>query len=323
MNSTRNTTLFHYSTTEIAVGAVILIILMLGSFIGNLLTSLIFWRRPQLRTPTNISILFLAISDVLMAGLVMPFSLASLIQGRWPFSSQACTSNAFLILVLVGDSLITMTCTAVIRYLCVVRPALHQRYVKPKCVAIGISVSWLGCPIVQALIIFVTSTQGIFDKRRAFCIYEYNVKVVVIIVNAVTLAFAFMLGLMIFMAYFKVFRFVSHHNNTVSSNLQQGNTLKREAKITKTLVLVVLGFVSLWVPVTLIQVIDAIRFTHFLQLKMPNSAFLLQTICIFASSFINPFIFGFTNKRFRKEYFELLRVLCPSGTRVSPARDNS
>ena len=70
MNSTRNATLFHYSTTEIAFGAVIFVILMLGTFVGNPLTSLIFLRRPQLRTPTNISILFLSISDILMAGLV-------------------------------------------------------------------------------------------------------------------------------------------------------------------------------------------------------------------------------------------------------------
>ncbi len=147
MNAATNGTLFHYSTTEIAVGAVILVILMLGAFVGNLLTSLIFWRRPQLRTPTNISILFLAISDVLMAGLVMPFSLASLIKGKWLFSLEGCTSNAFLLVFLMGVSLITMTWTAVIRYLCVVKPTLYHQYVKPKTVAFGIAASWLGFPI--------------------------------------------------------------------------------------------------------------------------------------------------------------------------------
>ena len=118
------------------------LILMLGAFLGNLLTSLIFWRRPRLRTPTNISILFLFLSDVLMAGLVMPFSLASLIQGKWLLSSEACTFNPFRILVLLGVTLTTMTCTAVIRVLCFVKRTLHQQYAKPKIVAVGISVFW-------------------------------------------------------------------------------------------------------------------------------------------------------------------------------------
>ena len=212
-----------------------------------------------------------------------------------------------------------MTWTAVNRYLCVVKPALHQKYVKLKTVAIGLSVSWLGCPIIHTLTSFVSSAVGIYDEKRTFCIYEYHMKAAVEAVNFCTIATAFILGLIIFLAYFKVFRFVSHHNNTVSSNLQQANNLHTEAKITKTLVFVVLGFVSLWVPVTLIQIIDTIGFSQFHYFPMPNFGFMLQTICIFASSFLNPFIYGFTNKRFRKEYFELLRVLCPSATQVAPA----
>jgi len=42
MNSTKNVTLSHRSTTEIFIGAVILVILLLGTFLGNLLTSLLF-----------------------------------------------------------------------------------------------------------------------------------------------------------------------------------------------------------------------------------------------------------------------------------------
>ena len=154
----------------------------------------------------------------------------------------------------------------VICYLCVVKPALHQKYVKLKTIAIGLSVSWLRCPIIHTLTSFVSSAVGIYDERRTFCIYEYHMKVAVEAVNFCTIATAFILGLLIFLAYFKVFRFVSNHNNTVSSNLQEANNLHTEAKITKTLVFVVLGFVSLWVPVTLIFnlliLLDSPNFTN-------------------------------------------------------------
>jgi len=50
-----------------------------------MMTCLIIYRKPGLRTPTNISILFLSVSDILMAVLIMPFSLASSIKGNGYF----------------------------------------------------------------------------------------------------------------------------------------------------------------------------------------------------------------------------------------------
>ena len=137
--------------------------------------------------------------------------------------------------------------------------------------------------------------------------------------NLSALSAVFILGSIIFLAYFKVFRFVSHHNHTMASNLQQPSTLHvEETKITKTLVIVVLGFVFCWVPATVIQFIDKFVQSQFNQFKMPSFLILLQIICVFASSALYPFIYGFTNKRFRKQYFELLGVLCPSVPQVAP-----
>ena len=65
------------------------------------------------------------------------------------------------------------------------------------------------------------------------------------------------LGLLIFLAYFKLFRFVSHYNHTVLSNLQHENPSHiKEAKITKTLVIVVLGFAARWPPLLAIPKIS-------------------------------------------------------------------
>lgn len=314
--------MFLRSTTEIFVGAVILVILMLGAFLGNLLTSLVFWWKPRLRTPTNISILFLSISDILMAGLVMPFSLVSLIKGKWLFSSEACTFNALLIHVLLGVTLTTMTCTAVIRYLCVVKRTLHHRFVKPKTVAVFIAILWLLNVIVQSPPLLVSSGHGIYNPKVAYCYYFLPERDVGDTVNYTGVAAAVFLGLLIFLAYFKVFRFVSRHNRNVASNLHQGNTLQiEEAKITRTLVIVVLGFLACWAPVITIQFIDILgryRYGHF---RMPAFAFLNQSICIFGCSSTNPLIYVFTNKRYRKEYFVLLSSLLPSGAQIAPAEE--
>ena len=309
----------YFTTEEVITGSTILVVLILSAFIGNVLTCLIICKKPSFRTSTNISILFLSLSDVLMASLVMPFSLASFIGGRWLFPSEACTFNAFISYHLMGTSLMTMTCTAVVRYLCVVKPALHHQYVKPKIVAFLISLSWAGCGIVVGLTVFFTTTYVFYDKKRTLCIYSFPGKMVPETISFNVLTGAFILGSTIFLAYFKVFRFVSHHNHAMASNLQQPSTLHiEETKITKTLVIVVLGFVFCWVPATVIQFIDIFVYSQFDQSRMPNFLFLLQTMCLFASSAINPFIYGFTNKRFRKQYLELLGHLCPSAPQVAP-----
>ena len=242
----------YFTTDEIIAGSFILVLLILSAVIGNALTCLIIYKKPSFRTTTNISILFLSISDILVAILVMPFSLTSLIHGKWLFSSEACTFNAFFNHSFVGMSLITMTYTAIIRYLCVVKPALHQQYVKPKTVAIGISVLWLACLVIQTIAIFVQpATNGFYDERRTYCIYGSPMKVLdhTNTLNFTVLAAAIVLSTIIFFAYLKVFRFVSHHNKTMTSNLQQPNPSHiEEAKINKTLVIVVLGFAFCWVP---------------------------------------------------------------------------
>ena len=197
--------------------------------------------------------------------------------------------------------------------------ALYHQYVKPKRIAVGVSSLWLGYSILQAILVFITSVQGFYDQKRTLCLYQFQANVVVDAVNFTILASSIIFVLIIFLAYLKVFRFVSHHNHGVASNLQQANTLRRETKVTKTLVTVVLGFVVCWVPVIVIQFIYLFVDSKLKQLRIPNFVYLFQVTLIYASSAINPFIYGLTNKQFRKEYLELLRVLCASTTQVVPA----
>ena len=162
-------------------------------------------------------------------------------QRRMVFSAEACSFNAFLISFLFNASLIIMTCTAVIRYLCVVKSSLHHQYVKPKIVAVGISFFWLINYFLQVFLLSVSNWRGRYSRKQIFCLFYIREEGPLCgAINNSGLAGGVILGLLIFLAYFKVFRFVSYHNNTVASKLQQRNTLqKEEVKITKTLVAVV------------------------------------------------------------------------------------
>ena len=115
----------YFSREEIISGSAIRLVLILVAATGNMMTCFIIHRKPGLRTRTNISILLLSVSDILMA-----FSLASLIKGQWMFSHGLCTFSAWFIFVLLGASFMTMACTAIFRYFCGVKPSLYQKYRK-------------------------------------------------------------------------------------------------------------------------------------------------------------------------------------------------
>ena len=66
----------------------------------------------------------------------------------------------------------TMACTGIIRYFCVVKPSICRKYVKPKTVARGISLTWLIYSISRAA--FLTYGHGYYSERRTFCIYTLD-----------------------------------------------------------------------------------------------------------------------------------------------------
>ena len=58
---------------------------------GNLLVCWTMFKHPRLlRSTSNLFIVFLAVSDVLISVLGYPFTIAVLLTGRWPFNRAAC-----------------------------------------------------------------------------------------------------------------------------------------------------------------------------------------------------------------------------------------
>ena len=104
------------------------------SFTGNLLLGIAVIKNPNLRRAVpNVYIITLAVSDFLMSLLGIPFSVASLIVGKWPYNSFVCQLQGFWILLMCAVSLQTLAVTAVNRYFRVVRSrALYQKFFNMK-----------------------------------------------------------------------------------------------------------------------------------------------------------------------------------------------
>ena len=112
------------------------------SFAGNLLLGIAVIKNPNLRrTVPNMYIITLAVSDFLSSLMGIPFSVASLITGKWPFNNFICQLQGLWILLLCAMSLQTLAVTALNRYFRVVRSrVLYQKIFNMKTTKVSIAI---------------------------------------------------------------------------------------------------------------------------------------------------------------------------------------
>ncbi|CAG0897849.1 unnamed protein product [Darwinula stevensoni] len=98
-------------------------IIFLVSLIGNGLVCYVVFSTPRMHTVTNYFIFNMAVGDILMTCLCVPFSFASaLILQYWPFGWEMCGIVSFSQAVSVFVSAYTMVAISVDRYLAIIYP---------------------------------------------------------------------------------------------------------------------------------------------------------------------------------------------------------
>ena len=95
----------------------------------------------------------------------------------------------------------------------------------------------------------------------------------------------------------------------------------KEANVTKTLAAaVVIGFACSWLPISVVDYIDAAHGQH----TLPRQAYPTYTFLAYLCSTINPFIYGATNRQFRREYKPILRMtICVRGQNNNDNNNNN
>ncbi|KAK2559954.1 Melatonin receptor type 1A [Acropora cervicornis] len=104
-----------------------LLFLNVVSLLGNALICLAVYRKPQLRTTTNLFIVALAVCDLSSAVFVMPFSSAVLIKGEWIFGDVLCSVQGFFTVLNIYASPCLITLTAFNRYVRIVKTKMYNK----------------------------------------------------------------------------------------------------------------------------------------------------------------------------------------------------
>lgn len=111
--------------TKVPLGfALSFILLMIVG--GNVLVLLSVAVNDSLRTVTNYFVLNLAIADVLLGILVLPFSAALQLEGLWMFGQTFCDIWASTDVLCSTASILSLCAISIDRYIGVTRPLQHR-----------------------------------------------------------------------------------------------------------------------------------------------------------------------------------------------------
>lgn len=90
---------------------------------GNIMVLIVIIRHRGMRTRTNLFLFNLAMADLLVGLLVLPFSITTLIEGRWVFGFEiACPLNAWLNAFCLVTSIHTLMYIGIHKFFSIARP---------------------------------------------------------------------------------------------------------------------------------------------------------------------------------------------------------
>ena len=264
------------------------------SFLGNLLVCYAVYRNPRLRSPSNYYIISLALTDILLASCAMPFSVAYLATGEWSFGTSACEFAVILKTSMTQTSVFNMALMALNRYYKVVKPNKYQAIFKPRNIVITALLAWIIPVTFVILSVFALDQETESNSGYAICIIQDTQSAFYSLILSLTYSLNFIIAV----CYWKIYRKVKMHN----ANLSWQSSNAADVKVSKTLFVTVVSFLSLLLPAHIIftsyQIVGPANIPRFLTL--------LAILFVFMTSCTNPFIYGYMNRAFRSEFKKCL-----------------
>ena len=294
-------------TFLIVVESCIFVIMDITALFGNILVCLAFYRNPSLRTVTNYFVLSLAFTDLFMALMVMPVYTVSTISNKWIAGNFGCKLNLVFSHILAATSLLTVMLLTINRYFCVVRPSMYTSiFSKKRSIAMA-ACAWV-ITAVTAIGLFTTEIHfKTFAVQPATCYWFFTNAIAFILFRMIQIVYMSVTSVVIVVCYVKIHHTIWQHNIACASSLQGRHSVAygvEEAKITRTLSVVVVAFYICWVPVLVTTILRTLNALGPTAIKYYN---FYSSFPLFACSVINPVIYATTSRPFRNEFLRILR----------------
>ncbi|XP_028630068.1 5-hydroxytryptamine receptor 4 isoform X3 [Grammomys surdaster] len=303
-----------------------LAVVILMAILGNLLVMVAVCRDRQLRKiKTNYFIVSLAFADLLVSVLVMPFGAMELVQHIWIYGEMFCLVRTSLDVLLTTASIFHLCCISLDRYYAICcQPLVYRNKMTPLRIALMLG----GCWIIPMFISFLPIMQGwnnigivdVIEKRKfshnsnsTWCIFMVN-KPYAITCSVVAFYIPFLLMVL---AYYRIYVTAKEHAQQIQMLQRAGATsenrpqpadqhsthrMRTETKAAKTLCVIMGCFCFCWAPFFVTNIVDP-----FIDYTVPEKVWTAFLWLGYINSGLNPFLYAFLNKSFRRAF---LIILC-------------
>ncbi|XP_031981195.1 histamine H2 receptor isoform X2 [Corvus moneduloides] len=283
-----------------------LVILIVITLCGNIIVCLAVTLDRRLRSLTNCIIVSLAITDLLVGLLVLPFSAFYELTKEWPFGSVLCNIYTSLDVMLCTASILNLFMISLDRYFAITTPLRYRQVVTPSRVAVGLGVIWTVSLMVSFLPIHLGwNTNGTAVQNTGPCNKECTLEVN-FVYGLVDALLTFYIPLVIMcITYYRILKIAREQAKRINHMWGNISTLPmvKEHKATVTLAVVLGAFIVCWFP----------YFTMFTyrgvwgDSRVKGTPMSIVLWLGYANSALNPILYGTLNRDFRVAYQHLLR----------------
>lgn len=138
-----------YTPQATAAFAIAITFMMILTIVGNILVIIAVLTSRSLKGAQNLFLVSLAAADILVATLIIPFSLANELQGYWAFSSIWCEIYLALDVLFCTSSIVHLCAIALDRYLSISQPVSYGAKRTPTSIKAAIIVVWLISAVIS------------------------------------------------------------------------------------------------------------------------------------------------------------------------------
>ncbi|XP_076854713.1 neuropeptide FF receptor 1 [Brachyhypopomus gauderio] len=283
--------------------------------VGNLLVCFTVLKNKQMRTVTNIFILNLAISDLLVGIFCLPITLADNLITGWPFDEVTCKMGGLVQGASVSASVFTLVAIAIERFRCIVYP--FQQKLTLRQAIITITFIWalaiiIMCPSAITLTVshdafhFMVdrdnSTYPLYTCWEAWPDQSMRKVYTMVLFSHIYLVPVTLIAIMYTRIALKLFTSPALiRGGQPQDEVRRVN--RRKIRVVNMLLMVALLFTVSWLPLWII-----ILLTDYGNMSSSQLDVLAVYVYPFAhwlaffNSSINPIVYGYFNENFRRGF---------------------
>ncbi|MEE6460429.1 hypothetical protein FKM82_000965 [Ascaphus truei] len=299
-----------------AVFIISYLLIFILCMLGNGVVCFLVLSSKHMRTITNLFILNLAVSDLLVGIFCMPTTLLDNIIAGWPFGSTVCKMSGMVQGISVSASVFTLVAIAVDRFRCIVYPFKQKLTISTAVVII--TVIW----VLAIAIMCPSAVMSHVKEDKHFrvvlgnnnqtnpvywCREDWPNPQMRKIYTTVLFANIYLapLSLIVIMyARIGITLFKTELNVEGKNHQQQRHSVsRRKQKVIKMLIIIALLFILSWLPLwTLMMLSDYASLTESEYQVINIYIYPFAHWLAFFNSSINPIIYGFFNENFRRGF---------------------